>query len=185
MDYRDFIISTFTVGNLYMEFQGHPEFELHPIGEKWDWSIFRHVLEQVSQKDEDDAIIICHEGHRFTEVYQSCSFFRVLLECSELGTEMLLGGCRDFSNLVPVSPRLYWVDKYEGCNFIVLFRRAYHTLLNLSLNDCESLDEVLSRVLSNKLLIVPFISWTGTKCRADSQLALYNYIINKYHIKGK
>jgi hypothetical protein len=185
MNDLDFIISTFTVDRSRLEFLGHPEYELHPIGEKCDWGSFRHVLEQVSQKDEDDAIVICHEGHRFTEEYQSFSFFRVLMESVELGTEMLLGGCRDFGNLVPVKPGLYWVDKYEDCNFFVLFRRAYQTLLNLSLNDSESLDEVLSRVLSNKLLIAPFISWTGTKCRADSQLALYDYIINKYHITGK
>lgn len=182
MDYCDILISTFTVGNLSVEFQEHPEFELHPFGDNWDWDFFRHTLEIVSQKNEDDAIVICHEGHHFTEDYQPYVLFRALFESAGLGTDMLIGGCRDFGNLVPVGHGLYWVDKFEGCNFFILFHRAYQTLLDKSPNEGESLDEVLSRAFSNKLLMAPFISWTGAKSRADSRLALYNYINNKYHI---
>lgn len=183
MDYNDIIISTYLVGNLNKEFQGRTEFEIHPVSGSWDWNNLRHVIEQVCRKDEDDAIVVCHEGHHFTGDYQTCSFMGALLESSELGTDMLLGGCRVFGNLVPVSNRLYWVNKFEGSNFFVLFRRSFQPLLDISPNDDENLDEILSRGLSNKLLISPFISSNGAKGRADSQLALYKYIIYKYQIR--
>ena len=182
MDYNNMMISTYIIGELGTEFDCCPEFDLHYVMAQDRWKNFYNIVGQACRQGEDDAVVICYEGHHFTKDYLPAVLFDKIIRSAKLGTHILIGGCSSFSNLVPVEEGLFWVDNFEGANFYVVFKHAFQSILEVSPAIDESLERVLSHLLPNKLLLSPFISWVGVEGHSDKQLKLYNHVINKYQM---
>jgi len=181
-DYNDTCITTYIIGRHTDSFIGKNEFELHTIeSEKSRWEIVREIV-QHSIETIDDAVTICFDGHRFTGNYSSEQFVKDIIYSHSMGTHLLIGGCDGFFNAMPISRRLFWVDHIENTNFFVVFRSAYERIVQSVQEEQESLESILSRSLSNKLLLVPQISTCDGSSKADEQITTYIKIINKYNL---
>ena len=183
-DYCDYSISTYLLGCAEVEFQGRNEFDLiHiPSEKKSRWQLFKECIKRANSTGEDDVIIICFEGHRFTKEYCKENLFNTITKCATLGTQILIGGCADFKNLVPLTKDLYWIDSFSNANFYIIYKSAYNSILKTIPLEKEELDEILSQNLSNKIILYPFISDMSMSENADRRLDVYDRITAKYHI---
>lgn len=186
-DYCDYSISTYLLGCAEVEFQGRNEFDLiHiPSEKKSRWQLFKECIKRANSTGEDDVIIICFEGHRFTKNYCKEDLFKSIIKCAELGTHLLIGGCTDFRNLVPLTKDLYWIDCFFKANFYIVYKTAYRLLLDIDPKEIEELDEILSPSLPNKLILYPFVSDISMNEDAVRRLEIYQRIIKKYRIMEK
>lgn len=184
MEHDNLYISTYLVGSVKEEFTGRKEFDIyhHDYNKGSRWQSFQDIVSRVNSNDEDDLIVICYEGHQFADTYNRSSFLSAIFKCAELGTHLLIGGCDNFNNMVPISPNLYWIDMFSKSNFYVVFRPAFQTILTAMPQKKEQLEDVLSRILPNKLILNPFITDCSKECEATKKLLLYNRVVSKYSI---
>ena len=180
--YDNFYLTTYITGNLSNSFEDRPEFELHSIAETQPlWNSLCEIITN-SISTEDDVIVFCLGKHQFTGEYDNKSFITDIINSASLGSQLLIGGCASFGNAVPITKRLYWVDGVEGLYFFVVFRSAYEYILKAVPKEDEDVGCVLSRTLSNKILIVPQILAMGVECKTNQKLTTYQRIIDKYNI---
>lgn len=147
------------------EFLNKKEFEIHifPAFEekRGAWGLWKSIISIVRQakKDDLDAVLICEDDHRFTYSYNWEDLNQDLHIAANLGCQILLGGIGNFQNMIPISNRLMWVDTFWCTQFMILFNNAFDVILNAKFNpEKDVADEFLSCLLSNKLVIYPFIS---------------------------
>ncbi|MDY3943120.1 MAG: glycosyltransferase [Alloprevotella sp.] len=148
------------------QFTNKPEFEVrwsetykHKIGAVGLWQSIRHAVADTVERNEDDIVILCEDDHLFTEHYNRDRFFEQIIHAASLGTHLLSGGISGFQNAIKLQyENLYWVDWFWATQFIVLFRPSFEKILQANFSDTDVADEFLSKILSNKLVIHPFIS---------------------------
>ncbi len=145
-------------------FNGHDEFEINVIpaikcnrGAEGLWKTFISIIEK-AEKSDDDVIIICEDDHVFTKEYDKNTFISEVIAASEQGCQMLLGGIGYFSNAVPISEHRLWIDFSWCTQFVVLFRNSFRTILDSKFGEKDVTDEFLSLLLTNKMVLYPFIS---------------------------
>ncbi|MFR6382845.1 MAG: hypothetical protein ACLUOS_12235 [Odoribacter splanchnicus] len=59
---------------------------------------------------------------------------------------------------VQVSDRMFWVDKYTGNQFVVIFKKFYPVILGITDFENMTADKKISELSENKFVIFPFIS---------------------------
>jgi hypothetical protein len=118
MEHDNLYISTYLVGSVKEDFTGRKEFDIyhHDYNKGSLWQIFQDIVSRVNSNNEDDLVVICYEGHHFADTYNRSSFLSAIFKCAELGTHLLIGGCDNFNNMVPISPNLYWIDMFSNPN---------------------------------------------------------------------
>ncbi|MET3875829.1 hypothetical protein [Chitinophaga sp. OAE865] len=168
-----FVLYTNTIGNelenITKQFRGKKEFDVKFVNMsersndlRGHWEYFREIIIKAIA-DKEDVIVICRDKHEFTENYSKEFFLSNLLQAHIHGTEILMGGISFFKQLVPISESRYWIDSVHGSQFIVLFRNVFSKILNEPTEDYKHIDEYLSIITSNKVVIHPFISkWRTT-----------------------
>lgn len=109
---------------------------------------------------EEDVVAICFPGHRFSPSYSKENFFQNIIAAHERGTDILLGGLRYFSQAVVIAQNYMWIDAFYGSMFLVIYSKVFDDILNINVDTEFVLDEVLSELTSNKLLLYPNISTT-------------------------
>lgn len=105
-----------------------------------------------------DFLLICEDDHQFTADYSSQLLFAAIAEAREKGADVLCGGVSWFNNAVQISNNLYWVEKFSGLQFTIIFRKFIQSILNATFNEFEAADYKISDLMVNKFFISPFIS---------------------------
>mgnify|MGYP003444712783 FL=1 len=105
-----------------------------------------------------DFLLICEDDHQFTADYSSQLLFAAIAEAREKGADVLCGGVSWFNNAVQISNNLYWVEKFSGLQFTIIFRKFIQSILNATFNELEAADYKISDLTVNKFFIFPFIS---------------------------
>lgn len=109
-DYNDISISThlvFSKGQEFIlgkEFIGREEFSicgLHSLEQYGGsrWQAFRAAVAHAQFVGNDDVIVVCFEGHRFSREYRRTELMKDVIAAAALGTQVLFGGCSDFNNV--------------------------------------------------------------------------------------
>lgn len=195
MNFSNYFISTYLIGNcdnfscFKTEFASREEFDVNYIysvkeNSEEEWNIFRQIVEK-SHANKEDAIVLCRNRGHFSKAYSKEFFFHGIFKCADFNTHLLVGGCVDFNNLVPVTSNLFWVDRFIGGTFLVLFSSAYRLLLNIHPKTSKNIDTILSETLANKLLLCPMIFKRREDDPAIKKITLYYKICNKYHLLVK
>lgn len=150
--------------HIHAQFDTHPEFNLHiyraikhKIGAIGLWQSICDIIRNAKNADED-FVLICEDDHVFTENYDRDTFLRQIMIGAFMGAQMLNGGVGDFSNLVPLHGGIAWMDRFWCTQFIVIYKSAYNTILDAQFGLRDVADEKLSTLLTDKLVITPFIS---------------------------
>ncbi|OKZ15140.1 MAG: hypothetical protein BHV77_16665 [Bacteroides sp. 43_108] len=146
------------------EFSGRTEFDVHiieacknKVGAVGLWKSICQIIEEAKESNED-CVLICEDDHIFTEYYDRTKFMRQILLASVMGAQMLIGGIGGFGNLINLRFELYWCDWFWCTQFIVVYKNAYDIILNADFGVRDVADERLSSILTNKIVIAPFIS---------------------------
>lgn len=146
------------------QFAEHSEFDVHfveaciqPQSNVGLWQSICKIVKKAVLEDED-VVLICEDDHIFTPNYNRSLFLRQVWEAGIIGSDILSGGIGGFGNLVPIKNGLFWTDWFWCTQFIVIYRKAFSKILNADFKETDVADEFLSRLLTNKLIILPFIS---------------------------
>lgn len=150
--------------SIMREFEGREEFSLHvveaiehQIGAIGLWQTIIHILEQLVS-DEDDFIIFCEDDHYFTSAYSTEKLLHAINIAGERNADLLMGGVSGFSSVLPVAGELYWVEKFSGLQFTVIFRRFFQRIINAPMEKFHAADYHMSDLTTDKMLIYPAFS---------------------------
>ncbi|HTN08417.1 hypothetical protein [Agriterribacter sp.] len=148
--------------NLIGQFLDKEEFSLRiveptsdPNAAKSLWNTIRNIIRK---NLENDFVIICEDDHIFTQHYSARILQSSIGQAVNLNADLLLGGISWCKNAISINSNLFWVDKFSGLQFVVLFRKVYSKVLTVDFQDHDCADYKLSGLAKNKFVIYPFIS---------------------------
>lgn len=105
-----------------------------------------------------DYVIICEDDHQFTESYSCKTLKDCILEAQNKGADILLGGVSWFKSPLQISRNLFWLERFSGLQFTVVFNRFFDVILNTEFGTEDAADYKISELTQNKFFIHPFIS---------------------------
>jgi len=146
------------------QFKDRSEFDVtiveackHAIGAVGLWHSFRKVVQMAIDND-DDVIIICEDDHCFTADYSRDYLLKNILEAHRQDVEYMSGGTSYFNFAIPVSSNRFWVDTCLATQFVILYKKTFESILNEPFGDSVVADILLSRIISNKMIVSPPVS---------------------------
>lgn len=150
--------------HILSEFSRYPGFDLtivpaieHDIGSWGLWQTIKGIITNAKQLEED-YIILCEDDHVFTEDFNVSTLVDQIdrLECEK--ADILLGGASWFETVYPVAEDLFWIKKFNGLQFTVIFRNFYESLLTLELSQGQNADIMMSILTDRAFVCYPYIS---------------------------
>jgi|AGTN01.3.fsa_nt_gi hypothetical protein len=150
--------------HILKQFSDKPEFTFtivpaieHTKGAYGLWKTIQLIVSTASL-EERDFVILCEDDHTFTEHYSFKFLKNCVEQAIELDADLLSGGYSWFANAVQVTENLFWVDKFNGMQFTVIFQKFYETILNANFGEDVVTDIYLSNLTDNKFVTYPNIS---------------------------
>jgi glycosyl transferase family 25 len=102
----------------------------HEMGLIGLWYTMKNIIRNLIDLDEE-LILICQDDHQFTEHYS----FDIIKDCIEKGkkldADILLGGVSWFQSAIRSSKYLYWIEKFSGLQFAIIFKGFFFAALGL------------------------------------------------------
>ncbi|MCT3806333.1 hypothetical protein HZQ57_14040 [Elizabethkingia anophelis] len=121
------------------------------------WNNIKRCIKE-AKSNKYEFIIICEDDHIFTKHYDWNFLINNINKSKLLKADLLSGGVSWFKHAIQIEENLFWIDKFNGCQFLVIFKDAYDKILNTTFLDSDFADYKLSEILDRKFLIFPFIS---------------------------
>ncbi len=150
--------------NVIDEFKGKDEFDVsivqaceHQVGAIGLWQSIQKIVKS-HLNISDDYIIICEDDHVFTENYSRDRFFKCIEQAKINDADILSGGVSWLNSMVPVTDDIFWLQRFTGTQFFVIFKKFFHSILSAKFNTSDTADYKISELSSNKFCIYPFIS---------------------------
>jgi hypothetical protein len=129
----------------------------HKIGAVGLWNSIRYILTDLI-KAEDEYVILCEDDHQFTNSYSRDKLYKCINEAKEKNVDILSGGVSGFTSAIKISDNLYWVEKFSGLQFTIIFKKFFPIILNASFTKRDAADYKLCLLTGNKFFIYPFLS---------------------------
>jgi hypothetical protein len=149
--------------NILKEFSGKDEFNvmfIAPIKNSVStvslWLTIQHIISSVEM--EEQYIIICEDDHQFTAAYSKEFLLYNIAEAQDRNADILSGGISGYTNALQIDDTLFWMQKFSGLQFTVIFKSFFQEILSADFNTNNTADHKISDLSENKLLIYPFIS---------------------------
>src|SRR6185312_9799529 len=108
--------------------------------------------------DESEYIIICEDDHEFTNDYDKKYLLKCINYANENDADVLLGGVSWFTAMIALSENLFWVEKFTGTQFTIIFRKFFKSILAADFRNNDSADFKMCSLTENKFFMYPFIS---------------------------
>ena len=155
VDRREFILS---------QFNGKQEFTFYlveafkdNIGAQGLWMTIRHILKNLAEPN-DEYIILCQDDHLFTDDYSKEYLLDCINQAKSVDADILACGVSGFTSAIKVSDNLYWVEKFSGLQFTVIFRKFIQKILDTDFENINAADLKFCELTENKFFIYPFLS---------------------------
>lgn len=155
LDRKDHIVSQFEEKNEFSIRIINPCH--HQISVISLWRTIKKVIEEALLEG-SDYILLCEDDHQFTENYNYELLKRCIGEAIEKNADILCGGVSWFEDGFPISHNLFWVRKFSGLQFTIIFKNFFTAILNADFDECDAADYKISDLALNKYFISPFIS---------------------------
>jgi hypothetical protein len=150
--------------NILKEFAGREEFIPHIVeafeeerGAMGLWITIKHILQDLVE-DGAEFILICEDDHQFTGNYSKEALFDHIAEAAERKADILCGGVSWFEDCLPVSEKLFSIQKFSGLQFTIIFKKIFDTILHAPFGPNDVADYKIAALAGNKFVIHPFIS---------------------------
>lgn len=146
------------------QFHGRPEFDFKALTfdrrKPSTKALWENIVEIISyaKTHEKEYVIICEDDHKFTEVYNNISFAKLIVEARKLHADILIGGVSSYTSAVQVSPNLFWIDKFSGLQFSLIFNSFFNSIIKATFQSWDAADHKISGLTDRKFVIYPFIS---------------------------
>lgn len=128
----------------------------HALGSYSLWLTIKQIVKTI---DLDlDYFILCEDDHEFTSNYSFDLIQKCIKKAKQLDADILSGGVSWFKTGMQVSRDLFWVEKFSGLQFTVIFKKFYQTILDASFTEADQADFKISELTDKKFVIYPFIS---------------------------
>lgn len=121
------------------------------------WKTIQKII-QCERDRNDDFFILCEDDHIFTEHYSPLFLCKCIKEAISFNADCLIGGCSWLECPIQLSENLFWVDKFTGMQFTVIFNNFYSKLLDIELSANSAVDLSISDISDDKFVIYPYIS---------------------------
>lgn len=150
--------------HIIKQFYDKPEFLINIIPaithKKGTYGLWQTILQIVREEKEKDSdfFVLCEDDHTFTENYSLELLQNSILQAKSLNADMLSGGCSWFDNTVQITKNLFWINKFTGMQFTVIFNKFYQPILNTNFGEEVIADISLSDITNYKFVIYPYIS---------------------------
>lgn len=147
------------------EFAGKTEFKTtvveaveDTVGAAGLWKSMIKIINMAIKNDED-VIVICEDDHQFTKNYNKDFLFENIIDAHNQGADILCGGISGgFSHVLPLTRNRFWIDRYWCNQFIIVYKKFFQTMLETEFDRSRKVDQTLSGLTSNKMVLYPFIS---------------------------
>lgn len=150
--------------NIIKQFAGKPEFNLivvtaiqHKIGAYGLWQTVRCIVADEAQ-NQTDFFILCEDDHVFTNQYSFNYLYDCICNGDRLDADLISGGFSWFAEAIQISNNLFWVDRFNGMQFTIIFRKFYNRILTADFGESVITDVTLSSIAKNKFVMFPYIS---------------------------
>lgn len=148
--------------NLLCEFEYRDDLQLsiYPASEHSNGavSLWLSIKEIIKKTYNDDFFILCEDDHTFTSNYNTKLLYRCINEGEVLNADMISGGVSWFKTGIQISNDLFWVERFSGLQFTIIFKRFYDKILNAAFTGSDQADYKISTLSDKKFIIHPFIS---------------------------
>lgn len=147
------------------QFRNKKEFDVNVIeacensrGNVGLWQSITKII-NLAIESENDVILIVEDDHIFTKKYNKKKLFKNIFDAYAQGADLLLGGIGGgFKYIVPTADQRFWIDHFWCTQFMIIYKKFYHPILNVNFNNNDAADNVISNLTINKMVIHPFIS---------------------------
>jgi hypothetical protein len=147
------------------QFKNKKEFDVNVIeaceNSKGNVGLWQSIIKIINLaiEFENDVILIVEDDHIFTEKYNKKKLFRNIFDAHAQGADLLLGGIGGgFKYIVPIADQRFWIDHFWCTQFMIIYKKFYHPILNVNFSSNDAADNVISNLTINKMVIHPFIS---------------------------
>lgn len=186
--------------HILAQFYDRPEFNVHiktpvvhTIGAVSLWLTLRDIVKEEKEKD-SPYFILCEDDHTFTNAYSAELLEKCIMRADSLQADILSGGVSWFSSAVKTADSLFWIERFTGMQFTVIYNRFYDQLLESAYDDLVVTDFHISEMTQRKLMIYPYISVQSefgysdvTKQNNDSGYVekIFHAAINRFEVLNK
>lgn len=150
--------------HLAEQFENKPEFEVryvrplnHPRANISLWltmqAIVKHEIEEGS-----DYFIFCEDDHKFTQDYHYDFLAQNINNAQKLNADILSGGVSWASKQIQITDHLFWIEKFSGLQFTVIFKRFYSKISTGSFTEADCADGKISTLTDRIFMVYPVIS---------------------------
>lgn len=147
------------------QFAGRKEFRLdvvtpiqHEVPAYSLWKTFINCVKKAKESNLE-YFIFCEDDHIFTSNYSYQTLYDCIEDAKKLGAEILSGGVAWYTDSLQIRPNLFWLDKFNGMQFTIIYSSIYEKLLNVSEEaDGFVLDWKLSEISNKIFCIYPCVS---------------------------
>ncbi|MFC6101241.1 glycosyltransferase family 25 protein [Olivibacter domesticus] len=129
----------------------------HSIGALGLWITVKGIVLQALNQ-ELEMIIICEDDHKFTDMYNEACFLSAVEKAKNIDADLLLGGVSWFEDIVQVDEGIFWISRFNGLQFTVIFKKFYEKILDIDFDIYDNADIKLSLFTEQAFVIHPFIS---------------------------
>lgn len=150
--------------HILKEFGKRNEFQLniieakeHESGAMGLWNSITFIISKLVAANHE-YILICEDDHLFINQYDKDELFDIIDFASKKKAEILLAGVSWFSSIFGLGNSLYWVESFNGTQFMIIFKRAFKKILLAQFTENDNADIKISRLFSSKFIVYPFIS---------------------------
>lgn len=146
------------------EFSNKPEFDLEIVpailsssGNLSLWHTIRAIV-SVNIHQNNDYFILCEDDHLFTKNYTFSGLSKSIDKALDIKAGMLSGGVSWFNTAIQIYDGCFWIEKFSGLQFTIVFRQIYQKILDADFGMNDQADYKISALTDHKFLIHPFIS---------------------------
>jgi hypothetical protein len=146
------------------QFAGKNEFALQiiePVAHQYPvislWNTIKNIVLNAIDNN-NDYVLVCEDDHTFGPQYSCEALWRAVSEADRLQADVLSGGVSSLNGCFEVSDELFWMDKFSGTQFIVIFRRFFRKIMDASFDVNDTADFKIASLSDNKYFSFPFFS---------------------------
>ena len=151
--------------SIEQEFHGKDNFSVHivtpvrhAIPRVSHWLTFKLLTEQAKSIGQD-CFVFCEDDHIFTKDYDEQSFYAIVQQANELKADVLMGGVSWMASPLQVSDHLFWLESFNGTQFVIVFSRCYDKILCSNWEEENVVTDFhISSCSENIFVMYPFIS---------------------------
>lgn len=106
-----------------------------------------------------DYFVFCEDDHAFTDNYSIDILLENLQNAQDGEFDLLLGGVSSFNNAIVYNQNLFWIERFTGLQFTIVFSRFFSKLLNIDLGFSKNIDVEMHKYTDMIFSMYPPISY--------------------------